>query len=272
MTPARSLAVAAPPRVRDWLRAAPDGPVAVVHRGRHALYVDVVGWCVGLVSPGAARVPCALRSAVDVFAGMPANAAISTYVESGTLHVDSRQLMIGRLEATDVPRLDLDVVPSTQADSVTVAATPPAPVAEFAAAQLGQRRVDAAVALDLLGCGEGLTPLGDDLLCGWLALHRAVGVATDEVDAVIDSHRWRTTLLSATLLDCARHGEVLPEFGAWIRALGTPRAAARARALSAVGATSGAGMLYGAQLALDQLREADPRFDPSFPVAERTLA
>ena len=32
----------------------------------------------------------------------------------------------------------------------------------------------------------------------------------------------RTTLLSATLLDCALHGEVLPEFAAYVAALGTP--------------------------------------------------
>ena len=32
----------------------------------------------------------------------------------------------------------------------------------------------------------------------------------------------RTTVLSATLIDCALHGEVLPEFAAYLAALGTP--------------------------------------------------
>ena len=155
-----------------------------------------------------------------------------------------------------MPRLGLEVVLGTEASSVTVEATPPATVAEFAAAHLARHRIDADAAPRLIGRGEGLTPLGDDLLAGWLALHRAAGVTTPEVDDVVRSHAHRTTLLSATLLDCAGHGEVLPEFAAWVGALGTPDAPARAAALTAVGATTGAGLLHGAHLALTQLQEA----------------
>ncbi|MEJ7794447.1 MAG: DUF2877 domain-containing protein [Nocardioides sp.] len=155
-----------------------------------------------------------------------------------------------------MPQLDHEVVFGTEARSVTVEATPQATVAEFAAAHLPRDRVDTDVATRLIGRGEGLTPLGDDLLAGWLALHRAAGVGTAEVDDVVRSHAHRTTLLSATLLDCAVHGEVVPEFAAWVAALGTPEAPPRAAALSAVGATSGAGLLHGAHLALAQLQEA----------------
>lgn len=279
MTPAGSLAVAAPPRVRDRLRAAPDGPVPVVHRGQHALYVDVGGWCVGVVAAGAARVPCALRPA----AALPESVmrgATSAYLEGGTLHVGNRSLPIGRIEGTYVPRIRHGVVCSTEASPVTVQATPPATVAGLVAAALPDGRIDAHAVPRLVGRGEGLTPLGDDLVCGWLALHRAAGVSTDEVDAAVRTHAARTTLLSATLLDCALHGEVLPEFAAWLRALGTPEAPERARTLGAVGATSGAGMLHGARIALDQLREADPpheiarspRFAPSAHDSEGTPA
>ena len=59
------------------------------------------------------------------------------------------------------------------------------------------------------------------MLCGWLAVHRAAGVATPEVDATVRALAATTTLLSATLLDCAMHGEVIPEFAAWLAALGT---------------------------------------------------
>ncbi len=252
MTPVGSLAVAAPPRVRDRLHAAPDGPVAMVHRGEHALYVDVGGWCVGVVTHGAARVPCALRPAVDQFPASLAAGRVSAYVEGGTLHVGDRRLPIHRLEGARVPRLDLATVLATVARSREV--TPPA-VAGFVASTLPSARIDARSAAGLIGAGEGLTPLGDDLLAGWLAIHRAVGVATPEVDAVVASHSPRTTLLSATLLDCARHGEVLPEFAAWVWALGTPDAPARGRDLCAVGATSGAGLLHGARIALNQLQE-----------------
>ncbi len=82
------------------------------------------------------------------------------------------------------------------------------------------------------------------------------GAATPEVDEVVAGARDRTTLLSATLLDCARRGEVLPQYAAWVRALGTDAEPAAVRALHAVGATSGAGLHAGGRLALDELREA----------------
>ena len=41
-------------------------------------------------------------------------------------------------------------------------------MAGFADSHLAGRRIDAANADDLLGRGEGLTPLGDDVLAGWL--------------------------------------------------------------------------------------------------------
>lgn len=253
MTPVAALAVAAPVRVRDRLRATPDGPVPVVHQGPHALYVDAGGWCVGVVSRTAAQVPCALRAATDSLSENVSSRRFSAYVAGGTLHVGSRPLSIGRLEGTYVPRLGDEVVLGTEARSVTVQATPPATVAELAAAHFPHGRMDAEAAVRLIGRGEGLTPLGDDLLAGWLALHRAAGIATPEVDDVVRTHAHRTTLLSATLLDCAAHGEVLPEYADWVRALGSSDEPRAASALSAVGATSGAGLLHGARLALSAL-------------------
>jgi hypothetical protein len=126
-------------------------------------------------------------------------------------------------------------------------------VAEFVAVR-APHGVDPDAVPRLVGAGDGLTPLGDDVLCGWLAAHRALGVPTPEVDAAVRAHADRTTLLSATLLDCALEGEVLPELGAWLAALATPaQLPAAADALLAVGASSGAGLLTGAQLALESL-------------------
>ena len=56
--------VSAPPRVRTRLRNAPNGPVPVVHHGPDAVYVDVDGWCVGVVGFRATAVPCALRTSL----------------------------------------------------------------------------------------------------------------------------------------------------------------------------------------------------------------
>ena len=247
--------VAASSRVRDRLRAAPDGPVRVLHSGALAVYVEVAGWCVGVLAPGAAQVPCGLRTTGVAMRDGLADGWGAAYVSGGTLHLGSSALPISRIVGTYVPRVRREVV-LKKATPVTVQATPPATVAGFAVSQLPRGRIDAEAAAELLGRGEGLTPLGDDVLAGWLALHRATGVATPEVDEVVRTAPDRTTLLSATLLDCASESEVLPEYAAWLRALGTDDEPARVRALHAVGATSGAGLHLGGTLALDSLREA----------------
>lgn len=241
MNPRRAVPVSAPARVATRLRATPDGDLRVVHRGRHAVYVDLDGWCLGVVGADAAQVPCALRTATPDLAGIRGEAA---YVAGGVLHLDGTPLVVGRIVDVRVPR------------GVTAApAAPPAPIAGFLAALAVPDRLDAAAVARLVGLGDGLTPLGDDVLCGWLATHRAAGVDTPEVDATVRALMPRTTLLSATLLDCALHGEALPQFAAYLSSLGTPDEASAAATLSAVGHTSGAGLLYGARLAFTGLHD-----------------
>jgi hypothetical protein len=185
------------------------------------VYVDLHGWCIGVVDSRAARVPCALRTPQGALADLPARTA---EVRDGVLHLDGRPLVVGRFSRVTV--------------------TPLARGAERPAL-LSTAEVRA-----LVGAGDGLTPYGDDQLCGWLAVHRAAGVPTPEVDAAVRAMSYRTTLLSATLLDCALHGEVLPEFGDWLQVVGTPAERGRAAALAAVGHTSGRGLLAGGRRAL----------------------
>jgi hypothetical protein len=229
--------------VRAHLREAPDGPVPVIHRGRHAVYLDVGGRCVGVVGRRATAVPCALGLRTDDLGRLRGERAD---LRRGVLHVDGTPLEIGRIVDVRVPPLP------PAAGSVTAAAVPPAGMTELVGpvpARLGHDDV-----VRIVGRGDGLTPLGDDVLCGWLALHRAAGVATAEVDAAVRSCLDRTTLLSATLLDCALHGEVIPEFAAYVAALADPDTTGdRADRLASVGHTSGSGMLYGAHLALSAL-------------------
>jgi len=211
-----SLPVAAPSRVLERLRSAPDGPVPVLHRGLHAAYVDVGGWAVGLLARDAVAVPCGLRSRLPDLADWPVEHA---EVRAGALVLDGRPLQVTRV-------VDVRVRPRPRPGSV--------------------RPLDVAA---LVGCGPGLTPYGDDVVCGWLAAHRAAGRATPEADAAVREAAARTTVLSATLLDCALRGEVLPELARWLTAAGTPDEPAAERALLAVGATSGAGLLEGARAA-----------------------
>jgi hypothetical protein len=207
--------------VRALLRSAPDGPVPLVHRGRDAVYVEIGGRCVGVVSRRATAVPCALRAATDALPEVR-----RARLDAGVLHLDDEALPVGRVVDVRVP---------TVHTSVSTPAPPPGDVAT------------------MVGRGDGLTPYDDDVLCGWLAVHRATGVATDEADAAVSACLDRTTLLSATLLECAMHGEVIPEFARWLGALGTAVEPGLAAALARVGHTSGRGLLQGARAALDHL-------------------
>jgi hypothetical protein len=119
------------------------------------------------------------------------------------------------------------------------------------------RVIDARTAADLVGRGDGLTPLGDDVLSGWLLAHRAAGVATPAVDDVVRRALPRTTTLSATLLECALAGECPDLVAGLLDALGTPREPAARAALQALGHSSGSGLAHGVDLALAALARQD---------------
>jgi hypothetical protein len=206
--------------VREHLRGAADGPVPVVHRGRDAVYVEVADRIVGVVGRRAVAVPCALRADAERFD------VTTAAVAGGELLLDGEPMRVGRVVDVTVPRLD---VPTAQP------APPPGDVDR------------------MVGRGDGLTPYDDDVLCGWFAAHRAAGIATPAVDAAVRALLDRTTLLSATLLDCAMHGEVIPQFAAWLAA---PDDADRTAALAAIGHSSGRGLLEGGRFVLHHLRSA----------------
>jgi hypothetical protein len=194
------------------------------------VYLDVGGWCVGAVDQHATQVPCALGTRTDDLAAVGSGPA---YIRAGVLHLSGVPLVIGRLRPVGVPTLRLPQ-PAHQ----------PMPAAPL----------DPDTVRHLVGAGDGLTPRGDDVLCGWLALHRAAGVPTPTVDEAVRGRTQHTTLLSATLLDCALHGEVLPQFAAYVAALGTPAESVAEEDLLAVGHSTGAGLLEGARWALAELQ------------------
>ena len=243
--------VSAPPRVAQRLRSAPDGPLRFLHRGSRACYVGLRGWAIGLVGPDAVQVPCALRSRSRD--PLPFDAT-SAYVRQGVLHLDGTPLVVGRFTDVGVRRLDPEGITRRATDSATPLVVPPTAVSEFVVRLCLPPNLTAAHVSLLLGRGDGLTPLGDDILAGWLTVHRAAGVPTPTIDRLVRAHFPRTTMLSATLLDCALHGEAIPEFASHLAALGTPDEGAATTALYAVGHTSGAGLAYGARLALSAVR------------------
>jgi hypothetical protein len=186
-------------------------------------------------------------SARTVLAAGPAN----PYVERGTLTLSGNPLRISRFVDVRVPRIDHTRVLRAASPSRTAEGRLPRPAADGLAA-LGplRRSIDERQLRDLVGNGGGLTPLGDDVLCGWLAVLVATGRLDPQVAACVRGMLDRTTRLSATLLDCALHGEVLPEFATYLASLGTPAEDAAVQALARIGHTSGAGLWWGARHAL----------------------
>lgn len=236
--------VAAPTRVHERLVAAPDGARHVLHASATAIYVDLDGWCLGLVSAAATRVPCAMWSTLTDLtdlADLTGLVRAGVRVQDGTLHIGPEHVRITRLADVSAPRLG----PHSGSGSERARC-----LTSSAGLQLpADGRLRTAHLDRLIGRGPGLTPLGDDVLAGWFAAHHAAGRPDHVLAAAVRRRLGVTTLLSATLLDCALQGEVLPQLGDWL-ASPTPECA---DALMAVGATSGAGMLAGADLALTSI-------------------
>jgi hypothetical protein len=161
----------------------------------------------------------------------------------------------GRLVDVRAPRIDMALIPT--ASPAAALGTPRSRGAGLvpALASLGRvpRVIDAAVVADLVGRGDGLTPLGDDVLCGWLTTHRAAGVTTPAVDDACRRALPRTTTLSATLLSCALEGECADLVADYLAALGTDTEQVARGALETLGHSSGAGLAYGVDVALAEL-------------------
>ena len=170
-----TLSAAAAPRLRDRLHLTADGPLEVLHTGPQAVYLAVhrpgpAPWCIGIVGSRAAALPNALRVALPDLRSLDLTAV---QVLEGRLQAGSIAIRIARIVDVQVPSVPSGTLPEpAEADRLVAG----------------------------IGLGEGLTPYGDDVLCGWLGLQRAAGRTTPDVDAAVRTALPRTTLLSATLL------------------------------------------------------------------------
>jgi len=129
-------------------------------------------------------------------------------------------------------------------------------VQELAALVAGSDTVDPTAVVDrLLGHGPGSTPAGDDLLAGFVATSRVLGVpAHHDLDAVatamLAQAHARTTLLSATLLACAADGAMAVPAAGFLQVLLAPsssgdRVDAAFDHLARIGHTSGHDLALG---------------------------
>ncbi|WP_433231472.1 oxamate carbamoyltransferase subunit AllH family protein [Actinomadura formosensis] len=158
----------------------------------------------------------------------------------------------------------------------------PDPAALAAACAAGDLAGAVEAAERIVGLGPGLTPSGDDILCGLLVSLRLVGDAVRHGGAAVRLADWlgaavttdagtRTTALAATLLHCAAAGGAGAEVAAVLRRVAgcePPGGAGRGavRRLLSVGHTSGTdlahGVLAGCRAALALTATASARRAP----------
>jgi hypothetical protein len=120
----------------------------------------------------------------------------------------------------------------------------------------------------LVGAGRGLTPSGDDALCGVLLALRAGGApaeALSAVSAAVTRSLAATTSLSASLLLAAAAGCAVPEVATVANAVSRGDGTGVGEALPAVlaiGHSSGADLLAGLAGALDALTQTTHHTEP----------
>jgi hypothetical protein len=208
----------------------------VLHACSDGVHVDLDGRAVGILVTTAPGLPHAVRTHPG---WVTTESTPTPYLEGGILHWGGRALVTRRIVDVRAPRLD-----AARVLKASPAAAMGTPRPRGAGLVVHAESVDG-----LVGQGDGLTPYGDDVLCGWLALHRALGVTTPAVDDAVRRALPRTTTLSATLLECALAGEVADAVGAYLRALATPAEPAARAALEMLGHSSGRGLASGIDLA-----------------------
>jgi hypothetical protein len=241
-TGVRSAAV--PAATTRWVASSlahPPREVRVLHAGDHAAYVDDGDSCIGVLSRRANSVPCGLVTSLDDLRRFDLRAGDLARLGGGQLVFAAGAVKPSRIVDASVPRLaklpDIDV----HEPRIAAAADELDP---GALERLAEGDPDAV--RSLLGRGSGLTPLGDDVLCGWLAGRNALGRSTEPVAAEVTRRSMAgTTRLSSTLLTCAIRGDVVPQVRVLLRGTGT------LDALLSIGHTSGAGLALGLALAGD---------------------
>lgn len=279
------VAGAAPVWVGDRLNGSPHRG-NVLHVGTNAIYFCSGDDVIGVVSRYAVPVPCTITTLFDTVDDLFDSSARPVpgdpvEIGSGVVNFGPVQVRVGRYTSFALPPFDRRAA-SRMRDSLNAADVPTSPD-EIAPAILGALRNAPADPLEqVLGRGSGLTPFGDDVVCGMLATLLACGAPCADMlrTRTLELAPTRTTALSATLLSRAAQGDVLPAFARVVATLldrtgldhseldhtglahtglahsgpdQPDQVSASIADLLRVGHTSGAGMLLGLSLALDHI-------------------
>ena len=231
----------------------------MLHAGADAVYLDLEGACLAVLAARAVQVPCGVRTLLPRLPGATAGlvAGAEATVHDGSVTVPGCEVLVTNIVDTTVPVLAADDAAWGAEELAILVKDRLAPVEAIlpdGALEL-LAAGDPAAARALLGAGPGLTPVGDDVLAGWLATAVACRhPAMPELrSAVAITAPERTSVLSSTLLACAARGEGVPQFRSLLTGVATRNLDVLDQSLDLmlrIGDTSGAGLVLGSLTAL----------------------
>jgi len=195
--------------------AGPRRSATVVRSGPDALYLDLEGSCIAVLAGRAVQVPLGVRTLLpslpEVTAGQEAD------VHDGIIEIDELAVLVTNIVDTTVPVLSPEDAAWGRQHLPKFAEHLVTDLRDQLPAQGFDQLVgnDPLAALTLLGQGRGsITPLGDDVLGGWIATAVAIRLpALQAIRSEVALNAFdRTNIISASLLACAARGEGVPEF------------------------------------------------------------
>ncbi len=228
-----------------------------------------------VLAPGALLLPGGLRLARPADGGW--RVAVGDQVRVGEGRVELPGVTVEAVRAWRPPRV-VPARPSPAGTGLTdlLATAAPSPhlvrrAGDVAAAVLAGR-ADGATWAPLVGAGPGLTPSGDDALCGALLVLHAWGRGV-EAAALAPAYP-RTTALSAALVGAARQGYALPQAVTLVDAVlagNVPAAQHHLPAVLAIGHSSGRDLVAGLLGAVQALLAASAVLPDRVPYPEVSL-
>lgn len=238
----------------SWLADRLVGPtreVPVVAAGPHAVYLRDAGSCLAVLDRHAVAVPIGLRTNLSALPHVR-----TAVLGGGRVRLGPLTLELARIVTLSVPPLRSL---AAHADTTRPWLRPGLhPRLDAAHGQLPAEALAALAVGDpepLIGRGGGFTPVGDDVVSGWLVARHAMGHRYAES---LPLHR--TTAVSGAFLLRAVEGEVIPQLSDLLVAVasgvGAEQVLSQLVDLVHIGATSGAGLAIGAAVALTAVERA----------------
>ncbi len=234
--------------------AGPAREARVLHAHSNSIYLEFEGGALGILGARSLQLPFGVRTLMPELPRVGVGEVGE--VHDGVVAVGDLRVLVTNIVDTTVPVLSPEAVTWGHEHLLGLVGDRVAEISgrlpERAMQLLGD--ADPQAVPELLGLGEGLTPLGDDVLAGFLATAVAIrhqGLPDVRSEVALSAFD-KTTLIAASLLACAARGEAVPEFRSFMRGIATQHSDVVEQSLDLmleVGGHSGAGYVIGAMQA-----------------------